>query len=351
MDRKFFTALLLAAVVGGLIYLVYLVFQPFLISMLWASVLAIVTYPAYRQMVGLLRGHRTVAAAIMTGLVLILLVGPFVSLTLLVVQDAMVLADDLEPETLEAKARSALEQPWAKRAVAKVHHYLNEDVTPQMVAEFAKRNILPVLSRVGDVIFFLVNLVLGIAIMLLAIFFFYRDGPAAVRALRELVPMPDADRDAILNDIQGAINAAVRGGLLTAFVQGLLGYIILFILGVESDLLFAVAIALASLIPIVGTAVVWGPLALYMGFVEGQVARALVLAGYGAIVIGSADNFLRPLLVGRHMKAHPLILFFGTLGGIAEFGFPGIVLGPVVVALLNVTTRLFRREFSAAAAG
>jgi len=207
---------------------------------------------------------------------------------------------------------------------------------------------MPAAEAVSNVVQFLFGLLAGIFFVTLSIFFFYRDGPAVTRALRELLPMADADRDAILGDIQGAINAAVRGGLVTALAQGVLGFIILFILGIEKPVLLACAMALASLIPLVGTAVIWGPIAIWLA-IDGELMKALILVGYGVLVIGMADNFLRPMLVGRHMEAHPLLLFFGTLGGIALFGFAGIVLGPVVVALLNVTVRLFRREFAAGA--
>ena len=105
-----------------------------------------------------------------------------------------------------------------------------------------------------------------------------------------------------------------------------------------------------ALVPLVGTGLVWVPVAVVLA-VQGQTNDAIVLVVYSVVVIGSADNFLRPLLVGQHMTAHPLILFFGTVGGILHFGFAGIVIGPVVVALMNVTARLFRREFNPPSSG
>jgi predicted PurR-regulated permease PerM len=183
--------------------------------------------------------------------------------------------------------------------------------------------------------------------MLLALFFFYRDGPAIVRGFRELIPMTDEDRNEILDDINGAIQASVRGGLLVALVQGILGFAILFALGVSRPALGAAAMALASFIPLVGTTTIWAPIAAYLYFVDGETVRGLVLAGYGAIVIGGADNLVRPLFLGRHMEAHPLLLFLGVIGGIVLFGFAGIVLGPILVAFLNVAARLLRRRFAA----
>ena len=332
----------------GLVCLAFALFSPFLLALLWAAVLAVVCYDAYAKLARLLRGHRRTAAAIMTLLVLLLIIGPFVALLFFVVEDVVDLAEDLKPENLKPRVATVMDQKPVKRALAMVRDFLGREISREEVSSYARSLAAPAVGALSNVVRFLFRLLAGIFFVTLSIFFLFRDGPAVARALRELIPMSDADRDAIIGDIQGAINAAVRGGLVTALVQGVLGFIILFILGIEKPVLLACAMALASLIPLVGTAVIWGPVALWLA-IDGEIVKALILVGYGVAVIGMADNFLRPLLVGRHMEAHPLLLFFGTLGGIALFGFAGIVLGPVVVALLNVTVRLFRREFAGSA--
>jgi predicted PurR-regulated permease PerM len=284
----------------------------------------------------------------MTLAVLLLIIGPFVALLLNVVEDVVALAEDLKAENIKPRVAAIMDQPLVKRALAMVRDFVGKEISKDEVGDFAKDLLMPAVDALSNVVQFLFRLAAGIFFVTLSVFFFFRDGPAAARVIRELIPMSEADRDTILGDIQGAINAAVRGGLVTALVQGVLGFIILFILGIEKPILLACAMALASLIPLVGTAVIWGPIAIWFA-IDGELVKALILVGYGVLVIGMADNFLRPMLVGRHMEAHPLLLFFGTLGGIALFGFAGIVLGPVVVALLNVTVRLFRREFAAGA--
>ncbi|MHC4547885.1 MAG: AI-2E family transporter [Planctomycetota bacterium] len=344
MERKVFTAILLSVAVIGLVCLAFAIFQPFLLALLWAAVLAVVSYEAYEHLARLLKGHRRTAAAIMTVLVLLLIIGPFTILALLVVEEVIDLADDLKPENLAARVERIMEYEWVNRLVTWIGEVVGQRITEDKVTEFAMTLLGPTVDALSDIVRFLFGLLAGIAFVTLSIFFFYRDGPAAVQALRGLLPMSEEDRDAVISDIQGAINAAVRGGLLTALAQGFLGFIILLILGIGKPALLASAMALASLIPLVGTAVVWVPIAAWLA-IDGEVTRSLVLAGYGVLVIGTADNFLRPLLVGQHMEAHPLLLFFGTLGGLAMFGFAGIVLGPVVVALLTLTTRILRREF------
>ena len=219
-----------------------------------------------------------------------------------------------------------------------------EKVNWEMILTHIRGVVGGVANVARDVVKFLFGLMAGIFFVTLSIFYFYRDGPKVVKVMRELVPLSEADRDTVFGDIHGAIIAAVRGGLVTALVQGVLGFIIYLILGLRQPVLWASITALASFIPLIGTALIWVPIALWF-VVDGEVGKALILAGYGVVVIASSDNLLRPILVGRHMEAHPLLLFFGILGGIATFGFAGIVLGPVAVAFINVTSRLLRREF------
>jgi predicted PurR-regulated permease PerM len=347
MDRKVFTALLLSVIVVGLIVLTFAIFRPFLIALLWAAVLATVSYRVYEWLCRVLRDRRTLAALLMTALVLIVLIGPFLTLTLHFTEDAIRFVNDLRSEGLQERVDTILKHPWVQKALRWAEEATGERIDRALIIGELRKILVPVGRVAGDVVGFLFSLLMGVAFVTLAVFYFYRDGRHAVHVMRELLPMSEDDRNLIFHDIHGAIVAAVRGGLVTALAQGLLGFIILFILGFERAVLWAAVIALASFIPMVGTALVWLPMAAVLA-IEGEVAKAVILTSYGAIVIGSADNFLRPILVGQHMEAHPLLLFFGILGGIVMFGFSGIILGPVAVAFLNVTARLLRREFGQA---
>jgi len=345
MDRKVFTAVLLAVFVVGLVVLTFALFRPFLLAVLWATALAIVSYGPYQRLARLLKGRRTVAAGLMTLAMLAVILAPFAAIAIHFLEDFGVLVEELRPASLKLRFENVLKHDWVQAFLS--WGGASQDEMLQWIREKALSWAKPVMGLVGDAFGYVLRLALGVAFVSFSLFYFYRDGPIAVRLVRDLVPMSDDDRDMILRDVRGAIIAAVRGGLLTALVQGVLGWIILFILNIPSPVVWASLIALASLIPVVGTALIWAPMAMLITL-EGDVARGVVLAGYGVLVIGMADNFLRPLLVGQHMEAHPLLLFFGTMGGIAMFGFAGIILGPVVVAFLIVSTRLFRREFRGA---
>jgi len=344
MDRRVFTAILLSAVVVALVYLAFRLFQPFLLSILWAAVIADVTLPAHTFLTKRLGGRKALASALMTFLVALLVVGPFALASLALAGEAISFAGERD---FDARLREFWDYPSVTWVRQHAEDFLQKEITVERVASFVRESIVPILAQAKDAVLFVFSLLADIAMMLLSLFFFYRDGPALVRALRGLLPMEESDRDEIFNDVNGAIQASVRGGLIVAIVQGLLGLGILLVLGVSKPALAAAAMTVASFVPLVGTAAVWLPIALYLGLHDGEVAKAIVLALYGMIVIGGSDNFLRPMLLGRHMEVHPLMLFFGVLGGIMLFGFPGIVLGPIAVAAINVTARLLRRRFAA----
>jgi predicted PurR-regulated permease PerM len=346
MDRKVFMAFLLSLAVVGLIVLALTVFRPFLMAFMWAGVLATVSYPAHHQLLHLLKGHKTITALVMTMLVLFLIIVPVLFVASLFYQQAADIVDVLQtgdvPTTVEEIERHA----FVQKAAAWVKDLTGNQVDLSDEIQKAAKKIAPFVAQgAADVGAFLFGILANLFFTVLALFYFYRDGDKLMTVLRELAPLRDSDRDAIFGDIQAAINASVRGGLLTALSQGALGFIIFFILGVEEPVLWATVMTISSFVPLIGTALVWLPMAAWFAL-DGQLDKGLVLVGYGVLVIGMADNFLRPILVGRHMEANPLLLFFGVLGGIAAFGFVGLVLGPVVVAFLTVTTRLFRREFT-----
>ncbi|HEX5138547.1 MAG TPA: AI-2E family transporter [Planctomycetota bacterium] len=347
MDRKVFMAILLSVVVVALVYLAFRLFEPFLLSILWAAVLAAVTYGGQTRLAARLGGRRGLAALLMTFLVAILVVAPFVLLIVVLVGDAVAWVDS---GRLSDTLKHVMESSVAVDARAWVEAKLHEPLAVEKIAAFAREKVLSVAAGAFGAVQFLFGLLSGVVMMLLCLFFFYRDGPAIISSFRGLIPLTDEDRNEVLDDVNGAIQASVRGGLLVALVQGVLGFVILLILGVGKPVMGAAAMALASFIPLVGTTTIWLPIALYLILIAGDTVRGFVLAGYGAIVIGGADNLVRPLFLGRHMEAHPLMLFLGVLGGLALFGFAGIVLGPIVVAFLNVATRLLRRRFTAAEA-
>jgi predicted PurR-regulated permease PerM len=178
--------------------------------------------------------------------------------------------------------------------------------------------------------------------VIFTMYYLFRDGEQIARALPEVLPLETEQSEEIITRTKDVISASVYGVLVIAAIQGTLGGLAFLVLGLPSALVWGVAMTLLSMIPLAGAFVVWAPAALFLA-VTGSWVKALLLTVWGAVVIGSIDNFLRPKLVGEKTKLHELFIFFSVLGGLQVFGILGIVLGPVVLAIAIALLDVLRR--------
>lgn len=176
------------------------------------------------------------------------------------------------------------------------------------------------------------SFLLALAVMLYITFFLLRDGRAINANVGARVPMEPTRRSLLARRFVAVVRATVKGSIVVAVVQGALGAITMALLGVPNAVLWGVVMAFAALLPAVGPALVWVPVVLYL-IVAGQVWQAIAMAASGALLIGSADNVLRPILVGRETQMPDYLVLVSTLGGLATFGVNGLLIGPVAAAL------------------
>lgn len=177
-----------------------------------------------------------------------------------------------------------------------------------------------------------VEFVLSLFIMLYLLFFLVRDGDDIAGRITGAIPLrPELQRQ-LAGRFTTVLRATVRGTLVVAIVQGVLGGLIFWILGLNTPVLWGAVMAVLSLLPAVGTGLVWVPTAVYLA-VTGAVGKGIILAAYGLLVIGSVDNVLRPLLVGKDTQMPDYVILLSTLGGLAIFGFNGFVIGPMIAAM------------------
>jgi predicted PurR-regulated permease PerM len=169
-------------------------------------------------------------------------------------------------------------------------------------------------------------------ITLFVLFFMLRDRQQAMHSLRNLLPLSDQEADTLLHRVDDTIRATVFGTVVVAIVQGTLGGLMFWFLGLPGALLWGVVMALLALVPVLGAFVVWIPAAVFLA-VEGSWGKALLLTGWGTIVVGMIDNLLYPLLVGNKLRLHTVPVFFAIVGGLALFGASGVILGPVLLAV------------------
>ena len=188
----------------------------------------------------------------------------------------------------------------------------------------------------GNVLRFLFHLF----VTLFATFYLLRDGPMFLGRLRDVLPISEGRREGLLYIAYNVLYASVMSNFVVAATQGILGGVMFWILGIERPLLWGVVMAFLSLLPILGAWIVWVPAALSLVY-GGSYIKAIVLLAVGAGIIGTVDNFLRPMLISGRVRLNGLLVFISILGGIAAFGVIGIVLGPVLVAVGEAVLEFF----------
>ena len=332
-----------------ILYFVFQIFQPFIMSIFLATVLACLTFPIYSWLAGKLGGRQNLAALLMCLAVTALIIVPFVIvLTQLAIQ-ATQTYQQLQGAISRGDLQSSMdlkELPYIGQIVRELEKNLNLDwhafvgslaSLVQHVSLFflrQSRSIISSLTHFSTVIFF----------MIFTMFFLFRDGQRLVNQLQSWTPLSENYENRIMKRFREVSSATVVGSLVTALAQGAAGGISLWLVGIPNVLLWSTLTALFSLVPLVGTAIVWAPWALYL-FAVGSWWHGIILVIISIVLVGSIDNVLKPLLIEGKAKMHTVLIFFSILGGISYFGIVGMIAGPIVVALGLTFLDLYRIEF------
>lgn len=330
--RHIQTLVLLAMTAGGL-YLCYRLALPFLTAFAWALALAVVCTPLHRRVEAKVK-NRTLAAlvSVMTVGAVVLGLATFVGQRL--VQEAGKGTELVVAKVESGEWRHALE---AHPRLAPVADWLERQNPTQTVKTVATWMTTTGASFVQGSLVELLGLVLTFYLL----FFFLRDRRTALERLRALSPLTRAEMDRVCVRVGDTIHATIYGTLAVAAAQGLLGGLMFWWLGLPSPFLWGVVMFLLAVVPVLGAFVIWVPAALFLAL-DGHWGKALILVGWGAAVVGTVDNLLRPVLVGKRLKLHTVLAFISAFGGLLLFGAAGLILGPVVLAVTAVLLEIWR---------
>lgn len=326
---------LLAATVLAL-YLCYQMAVPFLSVFTWALALAVVTHPVHDWVRARVK-QPDVAAGLTTVVVALLIVGPAVFVVHLVVGE---IAENFETVRAQIEAGTWLrDYPWLARAWAWAQEHF--DVPTELRNAFAG-----FFGSVTNVLSGSVWMVVQLLLILFTLFFFLRDRHLAVDAVRSLVPLSGAEARQVFSTVRDTIYATIYGAFVVALIQGTLGGLMFWFLGLPAPVLWGAVMTLLAVIPNLGAFVVWVPAAVFL-FMNGNWGKGLILTAWGGGVVATIDNILYPYLVGNRMRLHTLAVFFAILGGVSVFGAAGIVLGPTVLAVTLALLDVWRRRTAA----
>lgn len=327
-----------------------MVIEPFFAAVLWGVIAAILFAPLNRQILSAMPKHRNGAALITLLLILGVVIVPAFVLGAALLQEgayfyAKVQSGEINFVRLFGQVLAALPD-WATpylRRLGLTNFYAAQDmVTKGVTSSF--RTLAAQAFQIGQSAF---SFFVALGVMLYLTYFLLRDGELLSQRIAAAAPLRASQRQALIEQFVVVIRATIKGSIVVAIVQGLIGGIVFWALGIEGALLWGVLMGALSLLPAVGTAIVWVPVAIYL-FATGAIWQGGVLVACGALVIGSVDNVLRPILVGRETRIPDYVVLISTLGGLEMFGFNGIVIGPVIAALFIATWDIFTRMRSAA---
>ncbi|MGB9612646.1 MAG: AI-2E family transporter [Candidatus Margulisiibacteriota bacterium] len=319
-----------------ILILSFLIIRPFLVAILSAGVLAYIFYPLYLWFLKHIPKYlpnKNVASLITCGIILLLVLVPLsFALTVLSyeIRNGYLFLQDFIQSSRPFANLPPILKPW---------------VDLSQLKEASGNIMLQIFEFLQGVVKGIPNIALQIFITIFSTYYFLKHGKDLYRFFADLVPLSEQRYRQILSRVDDLCRGMIFGQIIVGFIQGFLAWLGFVLLAVPNPVLFGFLTAIISIIPLLGAVLVWLPIVVYLffqGWLTGVYWKGIALLLYGTLVISTVDNILKPKIVGEHAKIHPLIILFGMLGGISLFGIPGILIGPLILAIFDVVIEIYK---------
>jgi len=332
-----------------LIYIFYQILSPFILALFWGAVITLTLYPVHKRLTKLLRNRKSISALIMTVVATFLVILPLVFISATVAVDMFDiyqgLTDNLEVSELKSKLEklkglvpvTVLEELEKRLQIGELNIH-------QMAVKGLGSVSGYVINEVQSAATNLTGLLINFGMMIFALFFFFRDGDGMLERIKYLIPMKDEQKDEIFKKFYDTLNAVILGVMVTAAIQGILQGLFFWILGISYSVLGGVLTFVFALIPIAGAVIVWLPVGLYLVF-TGSIYTGIAVLIFGGLVVSSVDNFLKPMIIGGKVKLSTLFLVLTIFGSLSVFGFTGIIIGPILLAIFMSFIDIYKSEY------
>ena len=322
------------------------IISPFYGAILWGLVAAIVFAPVNHRLLMRMPGRKNSAAGLTLLLVIAIVIVPAAIIGSLLIDEAvstytLIQSKQIDFGKLMQDVQNGLPN-WVMDTLERFG-FADLGAVQKKLEGFVTGGLRIVAGQAVDVGQGAFSFVMGLGIMLYLSYFLLRDGRTLSRRIGEAVPMHPEQRRALFGKFTTVIRATIKGSIIVAAVQGMLGGVIFALLDIRGALLWAVVMGVLSLVPAVGTALVWAPVALYL-FATGAIWQGVVLVLFGVLVIGMVDNVLRPILVGKDTRMPDYVVLISTLGGISVMGINGFIIGPVIAAMFIAAWEIFAEQ-------
>jgi len=341
--RTAFVLLLVVAVTALFLAVTWPFFKPLLLGALLAGLF----HPLYRWITRLLGGRASLGAAVTLLVLLVLGLGPVSAFLGIVLQQALTMSDQAIPwlsQHLGAASTFNVHDWLVQRFPALAKYVPSQEQLLEHAGTAAKTAGAFLVTFASRMTATTATFFLNLFVMLYAMFFFFKDGHKILERIFYYTPLSDEDETRMLARLTSITRATVKGTLVIGVVQGALAGVAFWVAGIDGAALWGTIMTILSIIPGIGAALVWLPVVIFL-FVTGQYLTATLLAAWCAAVVGTVDNFLRPVLVGRDAKMPDLLILIGTLGGLFLFGPIGFIVGPIVCGLFLTVWDIYGATF------
>ncbi|MEN6535907.1 MAG: AI-2E family transporter [Bryobacteraceae bacterium] len=329
---------LLWILLGLLVLLLYLIVKPFLVPLVWAVVMVVFLFPVHQRLAARLR-RPNLSALCTVSLVTVGLVVPFALLVPAFISETI--SFFRTADTVELFRGSAARLDAFLLSVG-----VKIPTIGELIGNFGQEILSVAAKQSAQIAGSVAMTLFELAVMLLAMFYLFRDGPALVRFLSDITPLSSERQKLIFGETTDMIRVTMSSAFVVAAAQGAAGGLVYWILGLPSPVFWGGIIAILSLLPVIGTWLAWGPMAIVLLF-SGQTVKGITLLVLGTLLIAGVDNILRPVLISGRAQMNGLLIFISLLGGVAAFGFLGVVLGPVLVATFVGLLKGYRDSLNA----
>lgn len=349
MHRKQMFSWFFIAIFLLLLYIFYQILNPFILALFWGAITTLTLYPIHVRLTKLLKNRQSISALVMTIVATFLIILPIVFISATVAVDMFDIYQSLSSNVEVSELKSKLEKLKGLLPVSILDELQNklkidEINVHQMAVKGLGSASTYVINEVQSAATNLTGLLISFGIMIFSLFFFFRDGESMLERIKSLIPMKNEQKDEIFKKFYDTLNAVIVGVMVTAAIQGILQGIFFWAIGISYSVLGGVLTFIFALIPIAGAVIVWLPVGLYLVFTGSLYAGIGVLL-FGGLVVSSVDNILKPMIIGGKVKLSTLFLVLTIFGSLSVFGFTGIILGPILLAIFMSFLEIYRSEY------
>ena len=343
MQLKNYNIYFFFAILIGVSVLAYFILKPFFIPLLIAAILAHLFAFVYKSLLKITK--RKWLSSILTCLLIALIILiPIIMISALVVQEVQGIIVHFSQGTGSTQSIvSNIKNNLASIPLVKLlnlERFINENTILDAIKGFSQNALLILQNTYNGI----AHLLFVIFIMFFSLFYLFIDGKILVKKIMQLSPIKDSYENTLIDKFNSITRATIKGTILIAIIQGFVGSILFFLTGVSSPILLGIVMTVSSVIPAIGSGLVWLPVGLIM-ILSGHLTSGIIILAVGGLIISMIDNFIKPRLVGKDTQMHPLMILFATLGGLSMFGIAGFIVGPIVLSLFVALWDIYYLEF------